>query len=209
MDLVSIESGSVRLSVPTRFLKSWIESHYAGHVLASLQEEMPHVRRVNLAVRTPVRRAAPAKQEAPPLKAPHARKPPDLPAPDTANRQVQGSACPPEPIRLIVEDIQRAVAMHYGIMRSDISGRQRTADIARPRQMAIYLIKTLTSLSFSEIGKYFGGRDHTTVLHSFNKVAWNIGERGEKPPGRIGKLRAEVDYALKEEVESLKKQLLE
>ena len=99
--------------------------------------------------------------------------------------------------------------MHYGVMRSDISGAQRTADIMRPRQVAIYLVKALTSLPLSEIGKHFGGRDHTTVLHSFNKVAWNIGERGEKPPARIGKLRAEVDCALREDVESLRRQLLE
>src|SRR3954447_15269768 len=66
MDLESVQDESVRLSVPTRFLKSWIQAHYAERVLSAWQAEMPEVHRINLTVRTAMRCATPAKEAAAP-----------------------------------------------------------------------------------------------------------------------------------------------
>lgn len=76
---------------------------------------------------------------------------------------------PPRAPRL--EDIQRACAKHYGVSRNDILSARRTANVMRPRQVAYYLAKTLTKKSLPEIGRRFGGRDHTTVLHGTRKIA--------------------------------------
>jgi len=69
-----------------------------------------------------------------------------------------------------VEEIQRKVAEHFNIRLSDMLGPKRTRTIARPRQIAMYLSKELTSRSLPEIGRRFGGRDHTTILHGVRKV---------------------------------------
>ena len=71
---------------------------------------------------------------------------------------------------LRVEQIQRAVAKHYGVKMNDLLSARRTADIVRPRQVAMYLAKTMTRRSLPEIGRRFGGRDHTTVLHAVRKI---------------------------------------
>ncbi len=72
--------------------------------------------------------------------------------------------------RVTVEDIQRKVAEHFNIKVSDMSSARRTRLVARPRQVAMYLAKTLTSRSLPEIGRRFGNRDHTTVMHAVRKV---------------------------------------
>lgn len=72
--------------------------------------------------------------------------------------------------KVTVEDIQRVVANHFSIKLSDMSSSSRLKQIAFPRQVAMYLAKQLTSLSFPDVGRKFGGRDHTTVLHSVKKV---------------------------------------
>jgi chromosomal replication initiator protein len=63
------------------------------------------------------------------------------------------------------------VARHYNVSRTDICSARRTANVVRPRQVAMYLAKTLTLRSLPEIGRRFGGRDHTTVLHAVRKIA--------------------------------------
>src|SRR5947209_17393593 len=78
MDLEGVQDESVRLSVPTRFLKSWIQAHYAERVLTCWQAEMPQVHRVDLTVRTAMRCIAPAKEAA---ALPDPRRP-DRPAPE-------------------------------------------------------------------------------------------------------------------------------
>ncbi|MBX2839484.1 MAG: chromosomal replication initiator protein DnaA, partial [Gammaproteobacteria bacterium] len=70
-----------------------------------------------------------------------------------------------------LENIQKTVAEYYKIRLSDLSSKSRSRSIARPRQIAMSLAKELTSKSLPEIGKGFGGRDHTTVLHGCRKVA--------------------------------------
>jgi chromosomal replication initiator protein len=75
-----------------------------------------------------------------------------------------------EPRRVRIEDIQRIVARHYNVSRQELVSNRRTRVIVKPRQIAMYLSKTLTPRSFPEIGRRFGGRDHTTVLHAVRKI---------------------------------------
>lgn len=72
--------------------------------------------------------------------------------------------------KLTIEEIQRKVAEHYNIRLSDMIGPKRLRNIARPRQVAMYLAKHLTSRSLPEIGRRFGGRDHTTIMHGVKKI---------------------------------------
>ncbi len=75
-----------------------------------------------------------------------------------------------EPRRVKIEDIQRVVARHYNVSKADLLSSRRTRTIVRPRQIAMYLAKMLTPRSLPEIGRRFGGRDHTTVLHAVRKI---------------------------------------
>ncbi|MDR0662273.1 MAG: chromosomal replication initiator protein DnaA [Holosporales bacterium] len=72
--------------------------------------------------------------------------------------------------RVTIEEIQRKVADHYSIRLADIHSTRRSHQIARPRQVAMYLAKILTAASFPEIGRKFGGRDHTTVIHAVRRI---------------------------------------
>jgi chromosomal replication initiator protein len=72
--------------------------------------------------------------------------------------------------KLTIEEIQRKVAEHYNVRLSDMIGPKRVRTIARPRQIAMYLSKTLTSRSLPDIGRRFGGRDHTTIMHGVKKI---------------------------------------
>jgi chromosomal replication initiator protein len=69
-----------------------------------------------------------------------------------------------------VDEIQRQVAQHFQIKISDMQSARRARAVARPRQVAMYLAKQLTTLSLPDIGRQFGGRDHTTVIHAVRKV---------------------------------------
>jgi len=72
--------------------------------------------------------------------------------------------------KLTIEEIPRKVAEHYNIRLSDMIGPKRVRTIARPRQIAMYLAKQLTPRSLPEIGRRFGGRDHTTIMHGVRKI---------------------------------------
>ena len=72
--------------------------------------------------------------------------------------------------RVTIEEIQKRVAEHYNIRLGEMYSARRSRAIARPRQVAMYLAKQLTSRSLPEIGRKFGGRDHTTVMHAVRKV---------------------------------------
>lgn len=98
-----------------------------------------------------------------------------------------------EPKRVKIEDIQKLVASHYSVSRPDILSSRRTATVVRPRQIAMYLSKILTLRSLPEIGRRFGGRDHTTVLHAVRKI----------------ESLSKSDGALSEEIELLKRMLIE
>jgi chromosomal replication initiator protein len=112
---------------------------------------------------------------------------------EMAEREVRDLIRPQEPRRVRIEDIQRVVARQYNVSRSDLLSSRRTANVVRPRQVAMYLAKTLTLRSLPEIGRRFGGRDHTTVLHAVRKIEALVGK----------------DTTLADEVEVLRRQLQE
>ena len=72
--------------------------------------------------------------------------------------------------RITVDDIQKAVAEYYGMKQADLLSDRRNRAVARPRQVAMWLCKQLTTRSLPDIGRRFGGRDHTTVLHAVRKI---------------------------------------
>ena len=93
--------------------------------------------------------------------------------------------------RITIDEIQKRVAEHYNIRLADMHSARRARAVARPRQVAMYLCKQLTPRSLPEIGRKFGGRDHTTVMHAVRK---------------IDELRA-ADRTLAEDLELLKRML--
>jgi len=112
---------------------------------------------------------------------------------DLAEREMRDLIRAPDQRRVKIEDIQRIVARHFNVSRGDLLSSRRTANVVRPRQIAMYLAKTLTLRSLPEIGRRFGGRDHTTVLHAVRKIEHQVGS----------------DAVLAEEIETLKRQLQE
>lgn len=78
--------------------------------------------------------------------------------------------------RVTIDEIQKKVAEYYSIRISDMHSPRRARTVARPRQVAMYLTKVLTTRSLPEIGRKFGGRDHTTVLHAVKKIEELMGE---------------------------------
>ena len=110
---------------------------------------------------------------------------------EMAEREVRDLIRPQEPKRVKIEDIQRIVARQYSVSRADLLSSRRTANVVRPRQVAMYLSKVLTLRSLPEIGRRFGGRDHTTVLHAVRKIEGLVGN----------------DAMLADEIEVLKRQL--
>jgi chromosomal replication initiator protein len=110
---------------------------------------------------------------------------------EMAEHEMRDLIRPAEPKRVRIEDIQRIVARQYNVSRADLLSSRRTANVVRPRQVAMYLAKVLTLRSLPEIGRRFGGRDHTTVLHAVRKIETLSGN----------------DTVLAEEIESLKRQL--
>ncbi len=112
---------------------------------------------------------------------------------EMAEREVRDLIRPQEPKRVKIEEIQRIVARQYNVSRADLLSSRRTANVVRPRQVAMYLAKTLTLRSLPEIGRRFGGRDHTTVLHAVRKIENLVSS----------------DTALADEIELLKRQLQE
>ncbi len=93
--------------------------------------------------------------------------------------------------KVTVDEIQQRVAAHYNIKLAEMSSPRRARSVARPRQVAMYLAKQLTTLSLPQIGKRFGNRDHTTVMHAVRKIE---------------ELKVS-DLSIAEDVELLKRQL--
>ena len=98
-----------------------------------------------------------------------------------------------EPRRVKIDDILRVVMKHFGVNRGDLLSSRRNRSIVRPRQIGMWLAKSLTARSLPEIGRRFGGRDHTTVLHAIRKIKSLLAD----------------DPSLREEVEVLKRMLKE
>jgi len=89
---------------------------------------------------------------------------------ELAHRAIRDLIRVHEPKRVKVDEILKLVSAHYNVTRADLLSARRTASMVRPRQIAMYLSKTLTSRSFPDIAQRFGGRDHTTVLHAVRKI---------------------------------------
>ena len=92
------------------------------------------------------------------------------------------------------ESIKKHVCKHYNIKLSDIESAKKTKNLAHPRQIAMYLCRDLTDCSFPKIGEYFGGRDHTTVLHACNKISSEI-KTNETLKDIIETLEKELDVS--------------
>jgi chromosomal replication initiator protein len=112
---------------------------------------------------------------------------------ELADEVIRDLVRPTDPRRIRVEDILRVVSKHYNVTRADLLSSRRTANVVRPRQIAMYLAKVLTLRSLPEIGRRFGGRDHTTVLHAVRKIEGLV----------------QGDKVLAEEVDVLKRMLME
>jgi chromosomal replication initiator protein len=95
---------------------------------------------------------------------------------DSAETAIRDLIRAREPKRVRVEEILKLVSAHFNVTRADLLSSRRTASVVRPRQIAMYLSKTLTLRSLPEIGRRFGGRDHTTVLHAVRKIEGLISE---------------------------------
>ena len=96
-----------------------------------------------------------------------------------------------EPRRVRIDDILRTISQQYAVSRGDLLSARRTRSIVRPRQIGMYLSKQLTSRPLPEIGRRFGGRDHTTVIHAIRKIEELMNE----------------DPNLRDEIETLKTDL--
>ena len=108
-------------------------------------------------------------------------------------KEVLKDSLPNEEKRISVDAIQRVVAERYNCKYSDMKSKKRTKQIAFPRQIAMFLSRELTAHSLSEIGAAFGGKDHTTIIHAYEKIEELLTS----------------DLTLLAEVNSLKKQLTE
>jgi chromosomal replication initiator protein len=100
-----------------------------------------------------------------------------------------------EPKRPRIEDIQRVVARHYNVSKTELLSNRRTRTIVKPRQIAMYLAKIMTPRSLPEIGRRFGGRDHTTVLHAVRKIE-DLSDHDEKLAQELELLRRLINDSL-------------
>ena len=91
-----------------------------------------------------------------------------------------------------IDNIQKKVSSYYNLALSDMTSSRRSINIARPRQIAMFLCKGLTSYSYPEIGKAFGGKDHTTIIHAVKKIDTMI----------------QIDQKLKKQIFELKETIL-
>ncbi|GAH19307.1 unnamed protein product, partial [marine sediment metagenome] len=89
--------------------------------------------------------------------------------------------------KITIDLIQRRVAEYFDIRMSDMRAKKRTQAVVFPRQIAMYLVRDLTEHSLPEIGEYFGGRDHTTILHAYNKIKDRL-EKDQRLKGVLGVL---------------------
>jgi chromosomal replication initiator protein len=85
-------------------------------------------------------------------------------------RQVLSDVLRAHERRITIDEIQRKTAEHYGLKMTELLSQRRAREVARPRQVAMYLAKKLTPRSLPEIGRRFGGRDHTTVMHAVKRI---------------------------------------
>ena len=97
--------------------------------------------------------------------------------------------------KVTIDDIQRSVARYFSLTMSDLVSARRAREVARPRQIAMYLCKQLTTRSLPEIGRKFGGRDHTTVIHAVRKIE-ELRSGDHAIDGDVETLRREISGGL-------------
>lgn len=200
-----LEENRLWVSVPTEFLQKWVSAHYAEILLETTQIEGLSVTQLTVSKRTaglaftleePKARVVPEDEprrekvtwEPPPEKsegdvplAMHEQQP--------FSKQVYD--CPRLPHRVYIDDVIKLVCRYYQVSRNDFLSRRKSESILRPRQLGMYLAHKITRRSLPEIGRRFGGRDHTTVLHSVKKIE-------ELMP---------TDAAMRQELETLRRYL--
>lgn len=93
--------------------------------------------------------------------------------------------------KITVDIIQRKVAEYFEVRPSDMTAKRRSQNVVYPRHVAMYLSREMTSLSFPEIGEQFGGRDHTTILHAYEKIKKDI-KKDPKAKSLVDKLVVEI-----------------
>lgn len=147
----------------------------------------------------------------PPIEAPPAQ--PDPPAAEVITPEFPALPLPPmktpwfsivgvtAAVPLRVREIQDAVCAAYGIDLTELSAERRTARVVLARQVAMYLAKVLTGRSLPEIGRRFGNRDHTTVLHAVRKIAAKV-EFSAEAPELLDPELSEFVNALRSEIEA-------
>ncbi|MBL7715910.1 MAG: chromosomal replication initiator protein DnaA [Bdellovibrionales bacterium] len=106
-------------------------------------------------------------------------------------KQILRSLVPSEGSTYTIEAIQSAVAKYFGIKSQDFKSTSRARQVALPRQIAMYLIRKYSKLSFNEIGHYFGGKDHSTIVHACKKIEGDL----------------ETDESIRQAVEAVQNQL--
>ena len=94
--------------------------------------------------------------------------------PPIAQRELQEFFAKPEHLSITIDGIQRVVADYFSLTPADLKGKKRTKAIAFPRQVAMYVSRSLTNCSTTEVGLEFGGRDHTTVMHACQRITERI-----------------------------------
>jgi chromosomal replication initiator protein len=98
---------------------------------------------------------------------------------DLAKQQLKISN-PVEDSHYTIEQIQTAIIKHFGIKSSDLKSTSRSRKFARPRQIAMYLIRKYTGMGYKEIGSYFGGKDHSTIIHACQLIETSLNEGDEE-----------------------------
>jgi hypothetical protein len=101
-----------------------------------------------------------------------------------------------------ISEIQEVVCASFGVQLVDLSSARRTANLVNPRQVAMYLAKTMTGKSLPEIGRRFGGRDHTTVLHAVRKIERKV-EFNAEAPGLFDPEMSDLVKSLRAAIEAL------
>ncbi len=216
MQFEGMGNGIVRFSVPTPFLKSWITARYQEQVLAACRVCWPSVRRIAVDMRTPVLKSLckPAARAVAPVPAPLPFRFAPKSTGEESTVSSEESANPTHlegvPAFLAVEKIQHVVAVAFGLTRRDLVATSRRGDVIIPRQVGMYLSKRLTTRAAADIGRRFGGRDHTTVLHAVRKISMLVGE--DPPPdfpenSESSLQKLEIDPDLADKVAQLKSEL--
>jgi chromosomal replication initiation ATPase DnaA len=166
LEIEEISGGIANFTAPTGFLASWLSSNYHYEILDALRIVDPTITGFRIRQRSPrgYEAAKPAAQP-PHVMSPQQKRP--------ACRRAQPAPVaelPRFPRRILVEDIIQTVCRHYKVNRTDLCASHKKANIILSRQVAMYLARTLTPRSSPEIGRQFGGRDHTTVLYAASKI---------------------------------------